>query len=65
MRDRIFAIISQMVTPCISDFILKKNLETGLPDSDSISTNSSSCLGILILFTWEIKRENEDYNLVQ
>lgn len=38
-------------TPCISAFVLKKTLETGLPDSVSISTSSSSCLGILILLT--------------
>lgn len=50
-------------TPCTSAFIRKKALETGFPDSDSISTSSSSCFGVLILFTWEINhRKHNDYS---
>lgn len=40
------------ITPWISVFNLKQSLETGFPDSEFISTSSSSCLGVLILFTF-------------
>lgn len=50
---------TELFTPWISAFILKKNFATGFPDSDSISTNSSSCFGILILLTWEREREGD------